>query len=93
MESVWIDTNVTALYTYHLYEIPKSKLIDAKLEKNRKENLSVLLAGIGSWLEVYLPFSKVNREQTLSWPHLIPQARNNISLYSLYMHRSIYIYC
>ena len=63
MESVWIDTNVTALYTCHLNEISKSKLNDANLKKNRKENTGVLLAGIGSWLEVYLPSSKVNREQ------------------------------
>ena len=59
MESVWIDTNVTALYTYQLNKI--SKQYDAKLKKIPKENLCVLLAGVGSWLEVYLPLSKVSR--------------------------------
>ena len=51
---------VTALYTYYLDEISKSNYSD-KTKKCDKQSTIALLAGVGSWLEVYLPLSKVNR--------------------------------
>ena len=54
MESVWLDTNVTALYTTNLQKTD-GNLISQEVENN----LTVLLVGVGSRLEVYQPSLKV----------------------------------
>ena len=54
MEGTYLDTNVTALLTYPTAKITKSNTVDDKLhEVFLKENPFILLAGIGSQLEIY----------------------------------------
>ena len=56
MESIRLETNVTALFTISTDNIKRSKNVDKKLyESFQQENPIVLLAGIGGQVELYLP--------------------------------------
>ena len=56
MESLRLDTNVTALLTISTDNIKRPKNVDKKLyESFQQENPILLLAGIGGQVELYLP--------------------------------------
>ena len=61
MESNYLDTNVTALLTYPTDNITKTDEVDEKLRGAfLEENPFVLLAGIESQLEIFLPYINVS---------------------------------
>ena len=69
MEGTYLDTNVTALLTYPTVKITQSTKVDDKLhEIFLKENSFILLAGIGSQLEIYLPCINVSMERNIYTP-------------------------
>ena len=56
MESLRLDTNVTALFTISTNNIKRPKNVDKKLHESfQQENPILLLAGIGGNVELYLP--------------------------------------
>ena len=61
MESICLDTNVTALSICETAKIIKHDNIDINIHSSfLKNNPFMLLVGIGSQLEIYLPSSNVS---------------------------------
>ena len=61
MESICLDTNVTALSICETAKIIKHDNIDINIHSTfLKNNPFMLLVGIGSQLEIYLPSSNVS---------------------------------
>ena len=61
MESICLDTNVTALSICETEKLMKYGNIDINIHTSLlKDNPFILLVGIGSQLEIYLPSSNVS---------------------------------
>ena len=61
MESICLDTNVTALSICETEKFMKYGNIDINIHTSLlKDNPFILLVGIGSQLEIYLPSSNVS---------------------------------
>ena len=62
MEKTWLDTNITALHAINVGIKPTAQLNleTTNFNEIKDETIMLLLVGLGSRLEVYLPNSKVS---------------------------------